>query len=322
MDFLQNSLEQLNGITNEVYNDQICAVALDLWRKHLSPDNPQWNFITAKPFYIKGARESAHVMAMIDKRLQGVGIVGYFACTEQEAGTIVLEQASQWLRSMHTIKNVYGPINGTLPSDYRLNLNDNFGFPGEPVNPSWYIDAFKSAGFTVFNKYESGISSLWLIKMKIALSRPSKVHDYVTTRPFNIDDYDKDFEIYHELRNAIFPFQSVYCPAISLEERYYNSSGKFDPRYTYFLSDRGRDIGFIMAYPYEDRLILKTIGILPEYQGKDLSSLLLKPIYEHAKKDGIHKVIYGMVRVGNVIHKTKNPSVKIFRHYVTMHRTV
>lgn len=319
---LKTSLENLNAITNEAYNDQIRPVALRLWKKHLQPENPQWKFITAKPFIIKDKNGSAHVMAMLDKRLPGIGIVGYFTCTSSTAGVKVLEKATEWLKKEKSVKDIYGPINGALPSDYRLNLKDDFCFPGEPVNPRWHIEAFERAGFEVFNRYVSGISKHYLTLMKLAIKKPKKGFEHLTARPFNTKDLRHDFTIYHDLRNAIFPFQSVYCPAISLEERIYNASGKFDSNYTYFLVDRNREVGFIMAYAYKNKLIVKSIGMLPEYRGKRLRGLLIKPIRDQAKKEGLEACIYAMVRVGNGIYKTRSFGVKIFRKYVTMHLPV
>ncbi len=318
---LKTSLKSLNAITNEAYNDQIRPVALNLWRKHLQPENPQWKFITAKPFTIKDKNGSAHVMAMLDKRLPSIGIVGYFACTNSTAGVRALKQATEWLKKQG-ITDTYGPINGTLPSDYRLNLKDDFYFPGEPVNPSWHIEAFEGAGFKTFNHYVSGISKHYSTLMKLAIKKPKKGFEHLTVRPFNVKSLKHDFKAYHDLRNAIFPLQSVYCPAISLEERIYNASGKFDPNYTYFLVDKDHEVGFIMAYAYKNKLIIKSIGMLPEYRGKRLRGLLIKSIREQAKKEGLEACIYAMVRVGNDIYKTRSFGVKIFRKYVTMHLTV
>jgi GNAT superfamily N-acetyltransferase len=319
---LKESLKRLNSITNQAYNDNIRQVALDTWQKHLRPENPQWRFITAKSFSIDGSSGSAHVMAMLDKRLPDIGIVGYFACTNSDIGSKVLQQACDWLKTNHKLADVYGPINGTLPSDYRLNQDDDYVFPGEPVNPKWYIDAFQKAGFSVFNQYASGRLKHFQLILKFVTRKPRKVRPEIAVRPFSNTDYDKDFKAYHDLRNLIFPFQSIYCPAISLEERIYNSSGKFDANYTYFLTDNGHEVGFIMAYPHKKQLILKTIGLLPEYRGKRLSSLLLKPVHEQASKDGLTTAIYGMVRVGNAVYKRKHPLARIFRKYVTMHKSI
>lgn len=321
-DFLKSSLKQLNAITNEAYNEDIRQVALNLWAKHLQPKNPQWKYITAKPFYLKNKSGSAHVMAMIDKRLPEIGIVGYFACTNSTVGAEVLNQAADWLKKEFGLSDVYGPINGTLPSDYRLNLKDDFRFPGEPVNPSWHVDAFREAGFYVFNHYVSGISKHYQLLMKLVIRKPKKGYEHLRVRSFDTKRLKRDFKIYHNLRNDIFPFQSIYCPPISLDERVYNASGKFDPNYTYFLVDNKRDVGFIMAYAHEGQLIVKTIGLLPEYRGKRLAGLLLKPVHDQAAKQGLKTAIYGMVRVGNAAYKMKKPGVSVFRKYVTMHKSL
>jgi GNAT superfamily N-acetyltransferase len=261
-------------------------------------------------------------MAMIDKRLPNIGIVGYFACTTSKSGAKVLNQACEWLKKEYDLRDIYGPINGTLPSDYRLNLSAYFRFPGEPVNPKVSIDAFNEAGFKVFNRYVSGISKHYRLLMKLVIRKPKKEYEHLTVRSFDTKKLKQDFEKYHDLRNAIFPFQSIYCPAISLEERAYNASGKLDPKYTYFLMDRDKEVGFVMAYIYKDQLVLKTIGLLPDYRGKNLSGLLLKPIHEQASKAGVKTAIYGMVRVGNTAYKMRRPGVKIFRKYITMHKSI
>lgn len=320
LELLKNSREYLREITLAAYNDEIRPIALAHWEKHLTKNNPQWKYITAEQFYIKDNSGTAHVLAMYDERLPAIGIVGYFACTSPEAGAKVLGSASLWLKSTYGTADIYGPINGTLPSDYRINLNDDFIFPGEPVNPSWHIDAFQQAGFDVFNRYVSGISKRYLFFMRAAIQKPKKGFTHMTVRPFDEKRYAHDFKIYHELRNQIFPFQSHYCPAISLKERIYHAGEKFDTNYTYFLMDNDREVGFIMAYSYKKMLILKTIGILPEYRNQRLKGLLIKPIRQRAKQEGLKACIYAMVREGNNIHKTRGPGVNIFRNYVTMHK--
>jgi hypothetical protein len=320
--FLNESREQLLSITEEAYNEPIRLVARKAWERQVRSDNPQWQYLTSKAFYLDDTTGRAHVLAMVDKRLPGIGLVGYFACTSAKAGARILERAAEWLESEFGLKRVYGPINGTLPNDYRLNLRDDFVFPGEPVNPVWHIKAFEQAGFEVFNKYESSTAPVWLLKLIMITRRPKTEGRPMSVRSFDASHFDRDFRIYHELRNDIFPFQSIYCPAISLDERIYNSPGKFDPRYAFFLMGADREVGFTMAYPYEGKLVIKTMGIIKEYRGKNLSSMLFKPLHESAKEDGLRSVVFGMVRVGNQADRALRPVVRIFRHYVTMEKRI
>ena len=303
---IQTSLQQLNLITDSVYNEDIRWVALNKWKKDLNPSNPQWRFLSIRSFIATDKNGSAHVMAMIDERLPGKGLVGYFACTHSDIGKEVLNQACDWFKAQKNISCVYGPINGTLPNDYRLNLDDNYVFPGEPVNPKWHIDAFHKAGFTVFNRYASGKLKHFNFWLKLTFRKRNIHASKYKIRAFNNkEDSEADFKKYHDLRNRIFPFQSTYCPAISLEERIYNSDNKFDPKYTYFLTDNDLEVGFIMAYIYSNQLILKTIGLLPEYRSRGLSGFLLKPVHNQASKDGITTAIYGMIRAGNKVYEEK-----------------
>lgn len=323
--FLKSSLDQLNVITKETHKEQIYSVAISIWNKHLQPENPLWKFVTAQSFSIDDVGGTAHAMAFVDKRLPTLGMIGFFACSNVQAGAKVIQQGANWLKEKHGIKKVYGPINGTITRDYRLNLSDDFYFPGEPVNPLWHVDAFDKAGFKVFNRYVSGISKNYQLFMKLLVRKPSKEYSHIIVRPFDIKDQLTDLKIYHTLMNAIFPSQSLYCPVISWEERVYNiadSDPIFNPNYTYFLEDNNHVIGFIVAYPYNRQLILKTIGLLPEYRGKHLSGLLLRRVHDQATQDGLEAVIYAMVRVGNSAYKMMRPGVKVYRKYVTMYKNL
>ena len=123
---------------------------------------------------------------------------------------------------------------------------------------------------------------------------------------------------------TIFPKQSVYCPKLSWEERAYGFKHKdpfFNPSYMWFLEYNNNPIGLINAYPHEDRLVVKTIGILPKYRGKKLSHLLIRKVHDQASKDGLKTATYAMVRVGNSAYKMKKPGIKINRHYMTMKKS-
>ncbi len=323
LEFLPESRKLLNELTTATFNAQTATIANAIWEKHLQPDNPLWNYISSKPFLIKTKAGSAHVIAMVDKRLSGMGLLGYFGCTDSAVGSKVLQQASMWLYEQCGVKDIYGPINGTATSDYRLNLDDDHWFPGEPVNPPSHIEAFAMAGYSPFNHYVSGMAKHYRLLANL-FTRMPKQQKSITIRPFNVQDQLGDLKTFHELMTAIFPSLSIYCPKLSWEERQYNFRGKdplFNPRYTYFLELEHLPIGLIVAFPYDTRLIIKTIGILPDYRGRHLSNLLVRKVYEVAAEDNLKAAIYAMVRTGNEVYKAKRPGVKMIRHYVTMKKS-
>lgn len=318
---LRTSLKLLTDITSRTHNAEIAPHANAIWRKHLQVENPLWKHVEVKAFTLRRDDDAAHVMAIIDSRLPDLGLVGFFGATSHELGVEVLGRAGEWLKA-RGLKDVYGPINGTITRDYRFNLADDYKIPGEPVNPTWYIDVFRSAGFEVFNRYVSGIAKFAQLYVRLVTrKKPIAGYEHVTLRHFDPRRRTQNIATYHTLMNEIFPHQSIYCPVITLEERLYNLSD-FDPDYCYFLYDGKRVIGFIVAHPHEGNLILKTIALLPEYRGKKLADILVRRVHEQAKQDGLKASVYSTIRVGNAVYRARRPGVRIYRQYVTMHKSL
>lgn len=314
---LKSSLNLLREITEKTYNQEIAPIALAKWEKHLSPDNPLWRFITAKSFSISN---KAHVIAFIDPRLPGLGLVGFFGCRDIDSGAQVLIKACKWLKQQG-IEKVYGPIDGTITKDYRLNLSEDFRVPGEPVNPLFYNDAFYEAGFSVFNRYVSGLTKHYRLFSKLFIRTPSDKYAHLTLLSFSKNKPLDNLKIYHKLMNLIFPSQSLYCPLISWEERLYNMADKepfFDSNYSYFLEDDGKPVGMIVAHVFDNKLCIDVLGILPEYRGHHVSGLLIHKVHEQASQERLEAAIYALIRVGNQVYSKKRPGVKTYRQYVTM----
>jgi GNAT superfamily N-acetyltransferase len=245
--------------------------------------------------------------------------------TTLDAGVAVLKLAEHWLATQPGVTRVYGPINGTITYDYRLNDASDYKIPGEPVNPAWYLDVFRAAGYRDFNHYVSGQTRYFGLFIRLFVRTPRVPLASLKVRHF--DAYAKLDELrhYHELMNAIFPSQSIYCPVLSWEERRYNLGGLepiFNSDYSYFLEDDGRPVGFIVAFPHDDQLVIKTIGVLPEYRGKRVSGLLIHRVHQQAKKDGLKIAVFSTVRVGNSIYRMRRLGVRTTRRYVTLSKLI
>lgn len=319
--WLKPSLELLKAITLQTHNDGIAPIAMKLWKRQLRPENPLWGNITAKPFSIS---DKAHVVAMLDPRLPGLGLVGFFGCVDVSSGAQVLLNACDWLKTQG-VNNAYGPINGTITKSYRLNLADDFRVPGEPVNPVFYLDAFREAGFETFNQYVSGLTKHYHLFNRLFIRLPKKEYAHLTVRTFSEGNQVEDLKIYHRLMNRIFPSQSIYCPEIAWEERYYNMSDEnpiFNSRYSYFLEDNGKPIGMLVAQPYQNKLCVDLLGLLPEYRGRHVAGLLIRKVHEQASQDNLEAAIYALIRVGNRVYKMRRPGVNVYRRYVTMRKRV
>ena len=325
LDFLPASLKALLTLTERSHPPPIAGPAEAIWRHHLRAANPLWQRVTARPFVAAGPHgPRAHVMALIDRRLPSLGLVGFFACTDPEAGVQVLDEASVWLCDQSHADAVYGPINGTITRDYRFNLAADHQIPGEPVNPSFYPGVFEQAGFEVFNRYLSGrcVEYRVLVDFFCQVRPPPSSADF-QLRPFGAESPTADLRAYHRLMNQIFPANSIYCPRISLAERRFNLGPlmpRFDPRYSYFLDDGGQPVGFVVGLVHRGQLVIKTLGLLPSHQHLNLSTMLLKRVHDQAAADSLGSAIYSTVRAGNAIDRRDRPGVETFRHYVTLRR--
>ena len=325
VDFLPASLEALLTLTQRSHRPPIADPAEAVWRHHLRADNPLWPRVTARPFVVAGPDgPRAHVLALVDRRLPSLGLAGFFGCTDPAAGVQVLDRASAWLRDRFSLSAVYGPINGTITRDYRLNLTADYKIPGEPVNPAFYPRVFEQAGFQVFNRYLSGrcVDYRTLVDFFCEVKPPPSSADY-RLRPFGTESPEAELRTYHGLMNGIFPASSIYCPRVSLAERRFNlgtHKPRFDPRYSYFLDDRGQPVGFVVGLVHRSQLVIKTLGLLPSHRHLNLSTLLIKRVHDQAAADGLGAAIYSTVRAGNAIDRRERPGVEIYRHYVTMRR--
>jgi len=125
---------------------------------HQKPGNDHRNFLA-----YQGRRVVGRVSAMANAALKdidgtAVGLVGFFECAEDPAvAADLLDKASDWLRSEHGLRRIWGPMNFDIWHGYRF-LTKGFGeepFFGEPDNKPYYPDYFERYGFTRRRTWES-----------------------------------------------------------------------------------------------------------------------------------------------------------------------
>lgn len=322
---LDESLRTLRKILIKAYDEDVQASVLSHWEKSLGQENPSWEYIGFETHIVETGNELGHVFSMVDTRMPDIGFVGYFAATSENAGVQVLNQASDCLKR-RGIKEVYGPIDGTIINNYRLNEGPGSLFPGEPINPEFYIECFNVAGFVTYNTYQTGSSSLKNMKfLQLFMKPPTDNFPQISMRNFDQSKFNEELSTLADLVNTIFPSQSEYCTAYSRDEFFYifgQQKEMFDSRYCIFLEDDGTAVGAIYCYKYNDSLIIKTIGVIEQYQGTGISKLLIKEVHKRALADGLKTAIYALVRNDNRVSKMKRPGVKITRQYITMKKEV
>lgn len=296
----------------------------------LSQKNPLFLAITFKIFEVKrGDKTQGFVVASIDDRLTNrdnkIGAVGFFECEDDdEVSKQLLAAALDWLRNQGASK-VIGPMNFNTWNQYRF-ITESEGdkpFSLEPSHKDYYPELWEAAGFTKKWSYYSGKRddfSTILPYTKPAYEGALK--EGFTIRSANADSLEREMRIFHDLTMKVFGSNVGFVP-ISFEEyafAYDPLKALFDSRLSHFIEKDGQPIGFSYSLadqvdPDSKRVILKTIGLLPEWQGKHLGAALAYAQHEEMQRQGFKEIIYALIAEGNAIGKMEYPGASIFRRY-------
>ena len=121
-----------------------------------------------------------------------------------------------------------------------------------------------------------------------------------------------------DISRTVFKDNWGYTELSDSEFRELYSTEKLDEHLdSIYLLYRGETvIGFCSAFKDDElTLVLKTIAVLPAYQGLGLGNALAYKIHLDAKRDGVKKIIYALIREGNSINNFPKEGTVIFRRY-------
>lgn len=290
----------------------------------LDQKNPYFKYAKIKNFIAYDNNNCVgHVSAMVDGRLPQIGIVGFFEAISFEVSSSILAMATQWLRSQ-SIKEVRGPINLSIWHGYRFitSAGSDPQFLFEPFNLPEYPDYFKKFGFQVAENYISGLRSDFSSITNYAGDKYREINDPIfLVRPIDLKNFDRDLKIFHRLSLDIFK-ESWSFISVSFEEffsLYKKTEGMINPNYCHFVCKEGREIGFCFSvedhFSEEKTMIMKTIGILPEFQKNNLGSILIYFQHKDLEANGCKKIIYALMHQGNVASNINPYGARVFRRY-------
>lgn len=320
--------EGTNELLNRLYRDG--AHRADYCRYFLSQENPLFSAVTFRIFEARSDdKTQGFVVASIDDRLASnngkVGSLGFFECEDsQQVGKHLLGTALDWLREQG-VKKAVGPMNFNTWNQYRFIIEGEGDKPFslEPSHKDYYPGFWEAAGFTKKWSYYSGKRddfSTILPYTKPAYEAALK--EGFTIRSANADSLEDEMRIFHELTTKIFGSNVGFVP-ISFEEysyAYEPLKKSFDPRLSHFIEKDGQPIGFSYSladqvHPDSKRVILKTIGLLPKWQGKHLGAALAYAQHEEMQRQEFKEIIYALIAEGNAIGQMEYPGASIFRRY-------
>lgn len=282
-----------------------------------------------------------------------IGLFGYYECIDDiRASKLLLDTACEWLKS-RGMKEMRGPwsfvsqewglvIEGFTPSPTVM----------APYNPPYYIEHLTSYGLVKVKDllvYYMSVSEGYQIPERILTLTDDVVKRYgIKTRRVDMKNYDREVSAVIELSNTSLIDNWGYTSVTREEAEAIARDLKpiIQPKCVVFAEDRdGRPIGFAITIPDINTLIrgmkgsllpfgwiklllglpklrnyrLFALGVIPEYHGKGVDSLLYRAIYNELYTPEtfleINYVLEDNAPMNNAINKLNAKPLRRYRIY-------
>jgi GNAT superfamily N-acetyltransferase len=286
----------------------------------------------------------------IDFWKEPIGLFGYYECIDDKnASRILLETARQWLRT-EGMKSMRGPwsfvsqewgqvVEGFKPSPVIM----------APYNPVYYIDHFTQFGLGKVKDLICFIisgSDGYQIPSRILTLTDEVARRYnVRIREIDMKHYDSEVQLITELSNLTIIDNWGFSPVTAAEVKAMARDMKpiLQKKAVLFAEDaNGRAIGFAITLP-DINVILKdlngrllpfgwikllsgiprlhqyrmfALGVIPEYQGKGIDSLIYRAMYEKLYTPDVHlEINYVLEDNYPMINAINKLDARPFRRY-------
>ena len=217
------------------------------------------------------------------------------------------------------IETIIGPLNGTTWNTYRYvtEKGSRRQFLLEPWNEDYSVSLFEKLGFKPLAGYIStvmeGMNSDGRKNLDKKIEKLKKFDYYKDTRVESAENKDllKVLNKVYDLTVEAFKNNFLYS---ELEREiflkmYMSYEDKIVKKFFKMLYLKGELIGYVFGIPdyaelgYKgkiDTIILKTIAVSPEYNGKGMGYILINSLVEEAEKEGYENVIYALMHESNI----------------------
>lgn len=260
---------------------------------------------------------------------QRLGVIGHFGAREEGAARALLDEGCRRLQQAGCTMAV-GPMDGNTWRRYRLVVDPMTepAFFMEPTNPAMWPSYFADAGFTVMERYTSGLNSDLSVRDPRAGELEERFRDRrVLLRQVNRDDFANELRRIYAVAEVSFRGNVLYTPLPEAEfaEQYAAVRPLVVPELVLLAEHEGRPVGFVFCLPdlLEKRrtgvartAIIKTLSSLPErerYGG--LGSLMTDHVHRRAHDLGLTRVIHALMHETNQSRKISDRTGVTMRRY-------
>jgi GNAT superfamily N-acetyltransferase len=241
---------------------------------------------------------------------ESLGAVGHFAASSREAAKLVLDAASDALRSRGATLAI-GPMDGNTWRRYRLVVDAGTEPPFflEPTNPPEWPRWFVDAGWRRHSEYVSSVNDDLAHGDPAGPAKAKALADRgVIMRELRLDDYDAELRRIYSIARVSFAGAYLYTPIDEDEfvAQYAAAKPAVVPSLVTIAEHDGIPVGFCFCIPDvneraqgrpQQTAILKTFAVLPGYAG--LGGALADRTHAEARRLGFTRVIHALMHVSN-----------------------
>ena len=225
------------------------------------------------------------------------GYIGCFDMADKASGAAQLGDYVKQLQDRGH-NSIIAPINGSTWHTYRLVswCSGEPAFPMEPQNPLWYNDVYIEQGFTPLKTYRSDKFSLDRIKPPVntnpdlILRQFQGQSDLTAILQISLSAFEENF-MYDDI--TLDGFMGLYKPMLPM----------IDPELLLIAEVNGLAAGFMFSFAAGDRLILKSMGTLPQYRGMGIGSMLMAQVLATGRAKGLKTAVAALMSDDNASHK-------------------
>jgi GNAT superfamily N-acetyltransferase len=278
---------------------------------------------------------------------QPIGLIGFFeAMNDPETVQALFEHGINWLKRRGAGR-IIGPMDGDTWHKYRLNVGpfDQRPFLMEPYNPAYYPDLWVASGFAPLEEYYSKR----IDDLSAAAEGTKRFTHRLLSRGYRIRTIDMtrfrdELRLLYSLSCEIFARNFLYTaiPEDEFLALYDGVESLLDPDLVCFAqAPDGKDIGYLFAIPDNFRAIaamrgerhllaklrflfyrgrtdtvnIKTLGVIPSYQGSGIALSLMNHAYCRSIEKGYRHANMCLIREGNSSGRMDGAQGTLLRRY-------
>lgn len=273
-----------------------------------------------------GSRAIGRIAAFVDHVAvdfwgQPIGFWGSYECPDDDLASKLLFDAAKGFLQAHGMATMRGPINFTVTEwGFLAKGYDRAHVFMSPYNPPFYNDQALSYGMYRAKDllaFEGDVAQGYVLPQRFSRSMERIAQRYhVTVRPLDMANLERDVGIVVDILNHSVVHNWGSYPVTQEEGLALVNDLKqiVVPEFVLFAQVEGQPIGFVITLPDINRLLkglngrlfplgflrllvgLKrlryyrtwALGLLPEYHGKGIDSLLYYRTYQVARQRGAH----------------------------------